>query len=124
MVCGGLLTLPEDVFAEQQHRFCVALHLVRLRRGGVGPGPEDPALAEAFAVDTLSHGGQHHPLLQEGQQAEELVLGGQRGGRVRQQEARKPASDDGGCGGDGRGGGQEHDPEVSAHHLPPEDLLA
>lgn len=87
------------------------------------PGPEDPAPAEVFAVDPLGHGGQHHPLLHGGQQLEELVLGGQRGGRVRQQNARKPASDDGRRGRDG-GGGQVQDPDVGALDRPLEDALA
>lgn len=113
----------EDVFAEQQHRVGVSLHLLRLRRAGVRPGPEDPARAEVFAVDPLCHGGQHHPLLHKGQQLKQLVLRRHRGGRVREQNAWKPAPDDGGRWRDG-GGRQIHDPDVSALDLTLEDLLA
>lgn len=84
------------------------------------PGPEDPAQAEAFAVDPLRGGGQHHPVLHKGQQFEELVLGGQRG-RVWEQEAREPAPD--GRWREGRGR-QVHYPDVSALDLTLQDLLA
>lgn len=87
----------------------------------MGPGPEDAAAAEAFPVDALGHGGQQDPLLHEGQQLEEVVVGGQRGRRVREEDARKP--DDGGGGRD-RAGREVHDPDVAALDPTFEDLLA
>lgn len=88
------LTLLESVFTEEHHRLRVSLHLVQLRRGRVRPRPEDPPLAEPFAVNSLRRGGQHHPFLHEGQQGEQglqLWAGRQRGGWLRQRDAREPA---------------------------------
>lgn len=86
------------------------------------PGPEHLGLAGPFAVDALSHGGEQHPLLHQGQQREQLVLW-RRGRRVREQNAWKSALDGGGCRWEG-GGRLVHYPEVGALDMTLEDLLA
>lgn len=85
--------------------------------------PEHPALAEPFSIDSLSHGGQHHPLLHKGQQCEQVVVRWQRGWRVWEQNTWKSSSDDGRRWRDG-GGRQVHYPEVGALDMTFEDLLA
>lgn len=123
----GGLTLLEGVLAEEQHRPGVPLHLVQARRRAVRPGPEDAALAEALAVDALGRGGEHHAALHEGQQGAQrplLLAGRQRGGRLRQQDAREAAAAQ----------RRRHrrlwlrrrveDAHVGAAHLALEDLLA
>lgn len=120
------LTLFEGFFTEEQHRLRVSLHLVQPRRGLVRPRPEDPPLAEPFSVNPLRRGGQHHPFLHEGQQGEQglqLLAGRQRGGRLRQRDARKPAFEDGRSRRDERGG-QVRYPDISALDLTSENLLS
>lgn len=87
------------------------------------PGPEHLGLAGPFSVDALSHGGQQHPLLHQGQQCEQLGVLWQRGRRVREQNACKSALHGGGCRWDG-GGRLVHYPEVGALDVTLEDLLA
>lgn len=126
MELGIELTLLEGVFAEEQHRLSVPLHLVQARRGRVRPRPEDPPLAEPLPVHPLRRGGQHHPFLHEGQEGEQrlqLLAGRQRGRRLRQRDAREPDFQGGRRRGT-EGGRQVRYPHVSALNLTLENLLS
>lgn len=101
---------------------------MQTRRHGVRPGPEDPPLAEAPAVDALGRGGEHHAALHEGQQGGErplLLAAGQRVRRLRQKDARGVAAAQRRR---HRGRrcrrGQVEDSHVGAEHVALEDLVA
>lgn len=120
------LTLIEDVFTKEQHRVGVPLHPEQVRRGGVRPRPEDPALAVPPAVHSLRRGGQDDAFVHEWQQGEErltLGAGRQRGRRLRQRDAWKPAVQGGRSGRHG-GGGQVGYPDVGAVDLTAQHFLS